>query len=104
LIGNAIAYTDSGSIRLDAVEEEDGVVIRLIDTGTGIPKEDLPFVFERFYKADKARTSGGKTGTGIGLAIVKNVIDAHHGSVDVSSVLGEGTTFTIRLPYTQPDA
>lgn len=104
LIGNAIAHTDSGSIHLDAVEEEDGVVIRLIDTGTGIPKEDLPFVFERFYKADKARTSGGKTGTGIGLAIVKNVIDAHHGSVDVSSVLGEGTTFTIRLPYTQPDA
>ncbi|MCT4782164.1 MULTISPECIES: sensor histidine kinase [Exiguobacterium] len=101
LIGNAIAHTDSGSIHLDAVEEADGFLIRLVDTGTGIPKEDLPFVFERFYKADKARTSGGKTGTGIGLAIVKNVIDAHHGSVDVSSVLGEGTTFTIRLPYVQ---
>lgn len=104
LIGNAIAHTDSGSIHLDAVEEADGFLIRLVDTGTGIPKEDLPFVFERFYKADKARTSGGKTGTGIGLAIVKNVIDAHHGSVDVSSVLGEGTTFTIRLPYVQPDS
>lgn len=103
LIGNAIAHTDSGTIRLDAVAEPEEVVIRLTDTGSGIPKEDLPFVFERFYKADKARTSGGKTGTGIGLAIVKNVVDAHHGTVTVSSVLGEGTTFTIRLPYVQPD-
>lgn len=104
LIGNAIAHTASGAIRLEASEDESGFVIRLSDTGTGIPQEDLPFVFERFYKADKARTSGGKTGTGIGLAIVKNVIDAHHGTVDVSSVLGEGTTFTIWLPYTQPHA
>jgi two-component system sensor histidine kinase ResE len=104
LIGNAIAHTESGSIRLEASAEETGFVIRLSDTGSGIPKEDLPFVFERFYKADKARTSGGKAGTGIGLAIVKNVIDAHHGTVDVSSALDEGTTFTIRLPYTQPQA
>jgi two-component system sensor histidine kinase ResE len=104
LIGNAIAHTESGSIRLEASEEEAGFVIRLSDTGSGIPKEDLPFVFERFYKADKARTSGGKTGTGIGLAIVKNVIDAHQGTVDVSSTHGEGTTFTIHLPYTQPHA
>lgn len=102
LIGNAIAHTDSGEIRIVASEEADGFLICLTDTGSGIPKEDLPFVFERFYKADKARTSGGKTGTGIGLAIVKNVIDAHHGTVDVSSVFGEGTTFTIRLPYDQP--
>jgi len=103
LIGNAIAHTDDGSIKLSVEETPDSLVIRLTDTGHGIPKEDLPFVLERFYKADKARTSGSKTGTGIGLAIVKNVVDAHHGSVDVESEAGVGTTFTVRLPYTQPN-
>ena len=67
------------------------------DSGSGIPEEDLPFVFERFYKADKARTRG-RAGTGLGLAIVKNIIDAHRGHISVQSKIGQGTTFSFLLP------
>ena len=67
------------------------------DSGSGIPEEDLPFVFERFYKADKARTRG-RAGTGLGLAIAKNIIDAHRGHISVQSKIGQGTTFTFLLP------
>ncbi|MNC58142.1 Sensor protein SrrB [compost metagenome] len=64
----------------------------------GIPPEDLPYIFDRFYKADKARVRGESGGTGLGLAIVKNIVESHHGTVSASSKLGEGTTFTLRLP------
>jgi two-component system, OmpR family, sensor histidine kinase ResE len=67
------------------------------DSGSGIPEEDLPFFFERFYKADKARTRG-RAGTGLGLAIAKNIIDAHRGHISVQSKIGQGTTFTFLLP------
>lgn len=67
------------------------------DSGSGIPEEDLPFVFERFYKADKARTRG-RSGTGLGLAIVKNIINAHDGYISVNSLPKKGTTFSIILP------
>jgi two-component system phosphate regulon sensor histidine kinase PhoR len=65
------------------------------DTGTGIPRDDLPHVFERFYKADRARSGGG---TGMGLAIAKHVIGAHGGSIRVESVAGQGATFSFDLP------
>ena len=98
LIDNAIRHTDeSGQVTLHISSKEGGILLNIQDTGTGIPEEDLPFVFERFYKADKARTRG-RSGTGLGLAIVKNIVDAHQGEISVHSRINEGTTFTIFLP------
>ncbi|MBM7713672.1 two-component system sensor histidine kinase ResE [Bacillus thermophilus] len=98
LIDNAIRHThEGGNIQVSQTTVDNGIMITVEDDGTGIPEEDLPFVFERFYKADKARTRG-KSGTGLGLAIAKNIIDAHNGMMTVASKLDEGTTFTIFLP------
>ncbi|UKS57067.1 ATP-binding protein [Exiguobacterium acetylicum] len=100
LLGNALRYTENGEIKIKIDEDRENMTLSVIDSGDGIPEEDLPFVFDRFYKADKARTRG-KTGTGIGLAIVANVVRAHGGDVEVDSRLGEGATFRIRLPKKQ---
>lgn len=98
LIDNALRHTsDQGSVTLVVSPLRDGIKIDIRDTGSGIPEEDLPFVFERFYKADKARTRG-RAGTGLGLAIVKNLVEAHNGHVSVHSKLGEGTTFSFFIP------
>lgn len=98
LIDNAIRHTPKGgSVKLSVTSEDNGIMIRVRDSGSGIPEEDLPFVFERFYKADKARTRG-RAGTGLGLAIAKNIIDAHHGHISVQSKLGQGTTFSFLVP------
>jgi two-component system sensor histidine kinase ResE len=98
LIDNAIRHTPKGgSVNLSVTSEDKGIMIRVKDSGSGIPEEDLPFVFERFYKADKARTRG-RAGTGLGLAIAKNIIDAHRGHISVQSKIGHGTTFSFLLP------
>ncbi|MBY6269976.1 ATP-binding protein [Parageobacillus thermoglucosidasius] len=98
LIDNAIRHTDqNGTVKIIAEQNGGGVTIHVQDSGTGIPEEDLPFVFERFYKADKARTRG-RSGTGLGLAIAKNIVEAHKGTISVHSKLHEGTTFTFHLP------
>ena len=98
LIDNAIRHTPKGgSVKLNVTSDDKGIMIRVKDSGTGIPDEDLPFVFERFYKADKARTRG-RAGTGLGLAIAKNIIDAHRGHISVQSKLDHGTTFSFLLP------
>lgn len=99
LIVNAIRHTEEGGeVTLAIAIEEEGLVFKIIDTGSGIPVEDLPFVFERFYKADKARTRG-QSGTGLGLAIAKNIVEAHNGEISVQSVYGEGTTFSFVIPH-----
>ncbi|WP_033828516.1 ATP-binding protein [Bacillus andreraoultii] len=98
LVDNAIRHTEeNGAVYISANSVDKGLQISVTDTGTGIPAEDLPFVFERFYKADKARTRG-RSGTGLGLAIAKNIIDAHHGTIEVLSDIGQGTTFVFVLP------
>lgn len=97
LIDNAMRHTPAGGTVTISVKGDNPLKLEISDTGSGIPQEDLPFVFERFYKADKARTRG-RAGTGLGLAIAKNIIESHEGTITVHSKLGEGTTFTISLP------
>lgn len=96
LIQNAVKFTPAGgSILLRASESSGTLLIEVIDTGAGIHEDELPRLFERFYKSDRARRS---TGTGLGLAIAKHIVLAHGGQIGVRSVLGEGSTFTVVLP------
>ncbi|HET7629225.1 MAG TPA: ATP-binding protein [Bacillales bacterium] len=104
LIDNAIRHcSEGGEVTLAVAAMKDGMKVSVADTGSGIPEEDLPFVFERFYKADKARTRGRKSGTGLGLAIAKNLVEAHEGSIGVKSKIGEGTTFSFFIPRISED-
>ncbi|HJF30972.1 MAG TPA: HAMP domain-containing protein [Sporosarcina psychrophila] len=98
LIDNAIRHTpDGGSVRLSIEKFVDMLEIKVTDTGVGIREEDLPYIFERFYKADKARTRG-KGGTGLGLAIAKSIIDSHGGRITAARGEIEGTIFSCTLP------
>ena len=98
IIENAIKYTpDGGSVTIRLRRAGRDAVLEISDTGVGIPEEDLPHVFDRFYRVDKAR-SRDTGGTGLGLSIVQQIIRLHAGSVTVQSVRGEGTTFTVQLP------
>jgi len=98
LIDNALRHTaHGGRIRIELDARDSDAVLRVRDTGEGIPYRDLPHIFERFYVVDRSRTRGSG-GAGLGLAIVKGIVDAHGGSVSAESMLGRGTAFTIRLP------
>lgn len=100
LLDNAIRHTnEDGQVSLNVSNKGSAVQVEVKDSGSGIPDEDLPFVFERFYKADKSRKRN--TGTGLGLAIAKNIIDAHQGTISVHSKIGEGTTFIVEIPRKQ---
>ena len=102
LIENAIKYTnDGGSVTVRATTSDDGVEIRVEDTGLGIPAPDVPRIFERFYRADKGR-SREHGGTGLGLSIVKHIVLAHGGNVFAESEVGRGTNIVLRLPKKPP--
>jgi len=98
LLDNAIAYTpEQGVVTIHTSTQANWAIISVQDTGIGIAKQDLPHIFERFYRADLARstTSGS---SGLGLSIVQKIVDAHNGIIVVDSVLGQGSTFTLKLP------
>ncbi|HEX9029396.1 MAG TPA: ATP-binding protein, partial [Anaerolineales bacterium] len=97
LIGNALRHTSSGGeIILAAGLAEGRVQLRVQDNGSGIASEDLPYIFERFYRGDKSRHQNGESG--LGLAITRSIVEAHRGSIAVNSLPAQGTTFTIWLP------
>jgi two-component system, OmpR family, sensor histidine kinase MtrB len=101
LVKNAIEHTNEGSVRIWLGRRARDVVVTVADEGEGIPAEDLPHIFERFYRADvhRARTLGG---TGLGLAIALENVNLHRGSIDVQSEVGQGSTFTVTLPAIDP--
>jgi signal transduction histidine kinase len=98
LVDNACRYTPPGGTVTLALGEQDGMAaLSVRDTGPGIAPDDLPRIFERFYRADHAR-SGEAGGTGLGLAISRVIAEAHGGRIEVESTLGQGSTFTVRVP------
>ena len=114
LVDNALQYTpEGGTITISASQDATGhnLVLQVHDTGSGIPEEDIPHIFERFYRADKARSrrmakhSNGSaiagSGAGLGLAIVHGIVEEHQGMVSVQSIVGQGTTMIVMLPLRQ---
>jgi two-component system OmpR family sensor kinase len=99
-IENAFKYTPHGMVKLDALRSRTQVGIRISDTGMGMDKEEIPLIFERFYRADPSR--GETSGTGLGLSIAKWIIDEHKGSIEVTTSKGKGSTFIIWFPATFP--
>jgi two-component system, OmpR family, phosphate regulon sensor histidine kinase PhoR len=97
LIENAIKYTpEGGTVRVDTYADQDQVILRVQDTGRGIPPADQPYLFDKFYRA--GNVAADTSGTGLGLSIVKSIVDHHHGRVWVESSLGKGSCFTVVLP------
>jgi signal transduction histidine kinase len=98
LLDNAIKYSDPGArVDVRVLDAADSVTVRVSDTGVGIPEEDLPSLFDRFYRVDKdrSRTTGG---SGLGLAISKQIVEMHGGQLSVTSEVDTGSTFDVRLP------
>ena len=98
LLENGVKYTqEKGNITLNVILSPEFVIVEISDNGPGIPQEDIPFIFNRFYRVqkDRARKTGG---TGLGLSICKLIVDLHKGKIEVNSKLGEGTTFKVKLP------
>lgn len=101
LINNALTYTrDHGKVKIECIDLRDTYKVNISDTGVGISKDQIPRIFERFYRVDKAR-SRHSGGTGLGLAIVKHIVEAHSGKIYVYSEINKGTTFSVILPKIQ---
>jgi two-component system sensor histidine kinase BaeS len=99
LVSNALRYTPTGGkITLSARPIDGGVRLQVSDTGAGIPPEDLPYIFDRFWRADRSRHRTAGTGSGLGLAIARQIVRAHGGSIVAQSSPGQGTTFILDLP------
>ena len=102
LVDNAIKYTPSGGrVTVSAAADGDSIRIEVADTGIGIAAHDLPRIWERLYRGDHSRA---ERGLGLGLSLVRAIVRAHGGTVDVRTELGRGSTFTIRLPRAHPTA
>jgi signal transduction histidine kinase len=102
LIENAIRYTERGSVEIDLSHNKNDVIVTILDTGIGISTEELPFIFERFYRVEKSR-SRHHGGTGLGLSIAKQLVNLHEGTISVKSELGKGTVFKIAFPIYRGD-
>ncbi|MFZ7102326.1 MAG: two-component system histidine kinase PnpS [Peptococcaceae bacterium] len=101
LIDNAIKYTNAGGkVEVSAAREDGGLIVKIKDSGIGIPKDDLPRIFERFYRVDKARSKDAG-GTGLGLSIVKHIMEQHQGHVNVESEIGRGSVFYLTFPQAE---
>ena len=97
IVENAIKYNKpEGSVDISIEEDNDRVIISVTDTGIGIPAEEIPKIFDRFYRVDISR--GTTVGSGLGLSIVKAIIEAHNGKIEVDSAVGKGSTFRVFLP------
>jgi len=97
LLENALKYTPSGGrVRIEALSEADQVILRVTDTGPGIPPAEQPYLFDKFFRA--SNVPDDVSGTGLGLSIVKSIVDSHHGRIWVDSALGKGSRFTVVLP------
>jgi signal transduction histidine kinase len=96
LLDNAVKYTpEGGTVTVHIGKDEAGVELAVADTGIGIPAEHLPQIFDRFYRADESRPTGG---AGLGLAIARQIAEQLGGTIRAASVPGQGSTFTLRLP------
>ena len=103
LVHNAVKFSpDGGDVIVNVSHTPDGVQVSVIDHGVGIAPADRERVFERFYKADRARVRGG--GTGLGLAIARHIVEGHGGRIRVESEEGRGSTFSFTIPLVPPDA
>jgi len=98
LLDNAIKYTPHGTIDFTVKRDKRNAFIKIKDTGIGISKDELPNIFERFYRADTSRTKSSVSGFGLGLSLAKQIVQSHNGRIEVASVIDQGTTFTVILP------